>query len=152
MHLLFNTHTLLPETCQRFPTKAKLIKVFTLLITFLLHSGIMFEHKVFNGAHRRMHAWIWIIGLLSIAIVLQVLGTPISFGKTIGTSDLVEAADLEGFSVSSKGVDLFPILQTLFTLHAQELQYRFSFEYAVFRPPHIFSLGNFASTVSELRD
>jgi hypothetical protein len=96
----------------------------------------MFENKVFNGAHRGMHAWIWIIGVLSISIVLQVLGTPISFGKTMGTSDLVEAADLEGFSLSSKAVDLFPIIQMLFTVHPQELQYRFSFEYTLFRPPH----------------
>lgn len=100
----------------------------------------MFENKVFNGAHRRMHAWIWIIGVLSIAIVLQVLGTPISFGKTIGTSDLVEAAHLEGFSLSSRAVDLFPILQMLLAFHAQELRYRFSFEYALFRPPHFLAV------------
>lgn len=93
--------------------------------------------KPLNGPYRRAHAWIWIISVLSLAIVFQVLGVPISFGNVTGTSDSVEATHLEGFSLLSSSINLFPISHLLLTVDSQRSDYRCLLVCAVFHPPHL---------------
>ena len=88
------------------------------------------------------HIWLGsrlIYGLLCLAIVMQMLGTPTSLWTLDFDADLVEASLLEGFSLLPSHMALSPILVTQEYIESSTPFLSVLLEHTLFRPPYFHS-------------
>ena len=76
-----------------------------------------------------------LFGVLCFSIVSQILGLPLSFSNLEGTSDLLEAPQMEGLSMVSSYPNMTPTLTSFLCLETSHSPYRFLSTRSFFRPP-----------------
>jgi amino acid permease len=79
-----------------------------------------------------------LVVILCCSILCQILGVSISFYNLEGPSDLIEASQLEGFSITSGTMVLSVVGQHLIALMTRKQDYRYSYVHSLFRPPIVF--------------
>jgi hypothetical protein len=75
-----------------------------------------------------------LIGLLCIGVLLQILGSPLTFWDLDGSCDLVESSLLAAVAIISRAQVLFPILGSWY-FSEEAFMHRRSPLHVVFHPP-----------------
>jgi hypothetical protein len=73
--------------------------------------------------------------VICVSVVFQILGVPLSFGNLGGASDLIEASQLEGFSLISTFCGPTPIVRILISLPSGQWTYHCLSTKSIFHPP-----------------
>ena len=98
----------------------------------LLHSALMIR---VNPKTSLRHFFALLIGVLCLSIMSQILGLPVSFANLEGSSDPIEASQLEGLSIVSSHLNMTPTLKCFFCFEGARWTYRLLYTRSFFRPP-----------------